>query len=77
MLYEVITEISFSRRHETPLSLLLLDIPTQEVITRDNAVILANAVAYINIISPEKAVYGVEDYEIAIQTLVQTSYNFV
>jgi regulator of protease activity HflC (stomatin/prohibitin superfamily) len=46
---------------------IVLDIPSQEVITRDNAVIIANAVAYINIISPEKAVYGVEDYEIAIR----------
>ncbi len=56
---------------------IVLDIPTQEVITRDNAVILANAVAYINIISPEKAVYGVEDYEIAIQTLVQTTLRSI
>ena len=35
---------------------IVLDIPSQEVITRDNAVIIANAVAYINILSPEKAV---------------------
>ncbi len=50
---------------------IVLDIPTQEVITKDNAVIRANAVAYINIVSPEKAVYGIEDYPIAIQTSVQ------
>lgn len=56
---------------------IVLDIPSQEVITRDNAVIIANAVAYINIISPEKAVYGVEDYRIAIQTLVQTSLRSI
>jgi regulator of protease activity HflC (stomatin/prohibitin superfamily) len=56
---------------------IVLDIPTQEVITRDNAVILANAVAYINILSPEKAVYGVENYEIAIQTLVQTTLRSI
>jgi regulator of protease activity HflC (stomatin/prohibitin superfamily) len=48
---------------------IVLDIPSQEVITEDNATIIANAVAYINIVSPEKAVYGVEDYEIAIQNL--------
>ncbi|MFM7121587.1 MAG: SPFH domain-containing protein [Gammaproteobacteria bacterium] len=52
---------------------IVLDIPSQEVITRDNAVITANAVAYINILEPEKAVYGIEDYTIAIQTLVQTT----
>ena len=56
---------------------IVLDIPSQEVITRDNAVIIANAVAYINIVAPEKAVYGVENYEIAIQTLVQTSLRSI
>ena len=56
---------------------IVLDIPSQEVITKDNAVLLTNAVAYINIISPEKAVYGVEDYVVAIQTLVQTSLRSI
>ena len=56
---------------------IVLDIPSQEVITKDNAVLITNAVAYINIISPEKAVYGVEDYVIAIQTLVQTSLRSI
>ena len=56
---------------------IVLDIPSQEVITMDNAVIMTNAVAYINIVSPEKAVYGVEDYELAIQTLVQTSLRSI
>jgi len=37
---------------------IVLDIPSQEVITRDNAVIIANAVAYINNVAPEKSVYG-------------------
>jgi regulator of protease activity HflC (stomatin/prohibitin superfamily) len=56
---------------------IVLDIPSQEVITLDNVVIIANAVAYINIISPEKAVYGVEDYQLAIRTLVQTSLRSI
>ena len=56
---------------------IVLDIPSQEVITEDNAVIVANAVAYINIISPEKAVYGVDDYTVAIRTLVQTSLRSI
>jgi regulator of protease activity HflC (stomatin/prohibitin superfamily) len=55
----------------------VLDIPSQEVITKDNAVIIVNAVSYINILSPEKAVYGVEDYRIAIQNLVQTSLRSI
>ncbi len=56
---------------------IVLDIPSQEVITKDNAVIIANAVAYINIVSPEKAVYGIEDYTLAIRTLVQTSLRSI
>ena len=56
---------------------IVLDIPSQEVITRDNAVIIANAVAYINIVSTEKSVYGVEEYRLAIQNLVQTSLRSI
>ncbi|WP_041523869.1 SPFH domain-containing protein [Gilvimarinus agarilyticus] len=56
---------------------IVLDIPSQDVITQDNAVIIANAVAYINIVSPEKSVYGVEDYIIAIQNLIQTSLRSI
>lgn len=55
----------------------VLDIKSQEVITMDNAVILANAVAFINVISPEKAVYGIESYHLAIQNLVQTSLRSI
>ena len=56
---------------------IVLDIPSQEVITRDNVVIIANAVAYINIVSPEYAVYGIEDYEHGIRNLVQTSLRSI
>lgn len=63
--------------YKVPTKDLVLDIPSQEVITRDNAVIVANAVAYINIVTPEKAVYGVENYILAIQNLVQTSLRAI
>ena len=63
--------------HKVTTKDIVLDIPSQEVITKDNATLLTNAVAYINIVSPEKAVYGVEDYVIAIQTLVQTSLRSI
>jgi regulator of protease activity HflC (stomatin/prohibitin superfamily) len=56
---------------------IVMDIPSQEVITEDNAVIIANAVAYINIVSPENAVYGVENYAFAIQNLVQTALRSI
>lgn len=56
---------------------IVLNIPSQEVITRDNAVLLMNAVAYINLTTPEKAVYGIENFNIAIQNLVQTSLRSI
>ena len=63
--------------HKVTTKDIVMDIPSQEVITRDNAVIITNAVAYINILFPEKAVYGVDDYEAAIKTLVQTSLRSI
>ena len=56
---------------------IVLDVPSQEVITMDNAVIVTNAIAFINIVSPEKAVYGIENYSIAIQNLVQTALRSI
>nr|WP_309595011.1 SPFH domain-containing protein [Moraxella osloensis] len=56
---------------------IVLDIPSQEVITRDNVVIIANAVAYINIVHPERAVYGIDNYEQGIRNLVQTSLRSI
>ena len=56
---------------------LVLDIPSQEVITKDNAVITANAIAFINVTAPEKAVYGVTDFQLAIRQLAQTSLRSI
>ncbi|MEB3767571.1 SPFH domain-containing protein [Acinetobacter sp. MD2] len=56
---------------------IVLDIPSQEVITRDNAVLVMNAVAYINLTTPEKAVYGIENFNWAIQNLVQTALRSI
>ncbi len=56
---------------------IVMNIPSQEVITKDNAVIVANAIAYINIVAPEKAVYGVEDYNEAIEKLIQTALRAI
>jgi regulator of protease activity HflC (stomatin/prohibitin superfamily) len=54
-----------------------MDIPTQEVITRDNAVIMTNALAFVNVIDPQKAVYGVDDFRFAIVNLIQTSLRSI
>jgi len=63
--------------HKVTTKDIVMDIPSQEVITKDNAVMVVNAVSYINITSPEKAVYGVEDYRLAIMNLVQTSLRSI
>ncbi len=51
----------------------LFDIPTQEVITRDNAIVKVNAICFVKIADPQKAAYGVEDFEIATINLGMTS----
>jgi len=55
----------------------IIDTDRQEVISMDNAVLAVNAVAFINVVSPEKAVYGIEDYRLAIQNLVQTTLRSI
>ena len=56
---------------------IILDIPQQEVITRDNAVITTNAVTFVRVTRPEKALYGVEDFQLAIQQLVMTTLRSI
>ena len=56
---------------------IVLDIDQQEVITRDNAVIMTNAIAFIKVVDPPTAVYGVVDYSIAVHNLIQTSLRSI
>jgi regulator of protease activity HflC (stomatin/prohibitin superfamily) len=56
---------------------IILDVPEQEVITRDNAVIITNALAFIKVTDPTKAVYGVTDFAEAIRNLVQTTLRSI
>jgi regulator of protease activity HflC (stomatin/prohibitin superfamily) len=56
---------------------IILDVPEQEVITRDNAVIITNAIAFIKVTDPIKAVYGVTDFAEAIRNLVQTTLRSI
>lgn len=56
---------------------IILDIPQQEVITRDNAVILTNAVTFIRVTNPRDALYGIEDFRLAIQQLVMTTLRSI
>jgi len=56
---------------------IILDIPQQEVITKDNAVILTNAVAFVRVTNPKDAIYGVESFEAAIQNLIMTTLRSI
>src|SRR5215510_2684618 len=56
---------------------IILDVPQQEVITKDNAVIITNAIAFIKVTDPIKAVYGIEDFAEAIRNLVQTTLRSI
>ncbi len=56
---------------------IILDIPQQEVITKDNAVILTNAVTFIRVTNPRDAIYGIEDFRMAIQQLVMTTLRSI
>lgn len=56
---------------------IILEIPEQEVITRDNAVILANAVAFIKVSNIERAVYGIENFREAMRNMIQTNLRSV
>lgn len=56
---------------------IILDIPQQEVITKDNAVILTNAVTFIRVTNPRDAIYGIEDFRLAIQQLVMTTLRSI
>jgi regulator of protease activity HflC (stomatin/prohibitin superfamily) len=54
-----------------------LEIPSQEVITRDNAVIITNAIAFINIHTPHKAIFGIDNYEHATSNLIMTNLRAI
>jgi len=56
---------------------IILDVPEQEVITKDNAVIITNAIAFIKVTDPIKAVYGIVDFAEAIRNLVQTTLRSI
>ncbi|WP_079436685.1 SPFH domain-containing protein [Zoogloea sp. LCSB751] len=56
---------------------IILDVQEQEVITRDNAVILTNAIAFLKVTDPVKAVYGVTDFSEAIRNMIMTTLRSI
>src|SRR6266704_3050409 len=56
---------------------VVLDVPPQDVITRDNVSVKANAVVYYRVIDPQKAVIQVADFLTATNLLAQTTLRAV
>jgi regulator of protease activity HflC (stomatin/prohibitin superfamily) len=54
-----------------------MDVPPQDVITRDNVSIKVNAVIYFRVVEPERAVISVEDYLYATSQIAQTTLRSV
>jgi len=59
------------------LRLIALDVPPQDIITKDNVSVKVNAVVYFRVINPEKAVIEVEDYLYATSQLSQTTLRSI
>lgn len=56
---------------------VVMDIPPQDVISRDNVSVRVNAVVYFRVINPERAIIQVENYEAAVSQLAQTTLRSV
>lgn len=54
-----------------------MDVPSQDIITRDNVTIKVNGVLYFRVSNPEKAVIAVEDYYNATSQIAQTTLRSV
>jgi len=67
----------FAKMQKVSLRVVALDIPPQDVITRDNISIKVNAVLYMRVQDAVKAVIGVENYLYATSQLAQTTLRSV
>ncbi len=65
------------RMVKVDLRTVTMDVPSQEVITRDNVTIKVNAVVYFRVIDPSAAIVRVEDYRRATWNIAQTTLRNV
>jgi len=56
---------------------IVMDVPSQDVISRDNVSVKVNAVVYFRVVDPAKAIIQVEDYLSATSQLAQTTLRAV
>jgi regulator of protease activity HflC (stomatin/prohibitin superfamily) len=70
--------IPFIQRMErVDLRIIVLDVPTQDVISHDNVSVHVNAVVYFRVVDPEKAIIQVENFYAATSQLSQTTLRSV
>ncbi len=62
-----------SIRYKHSLKEFALDVPEQVCITRDNVQVAVDGVLYFKVLNPERASYGINDYNYAISQLAQTN----
>jgi regulator of protease activity HflC (stomatin/prohibitin superfamily) len=55
----------------------VMDVPSQDVISRDNVSVKVNAVVYFRVIDPEKSIIQVEEFRVATSQLAQTTLRSV
>ena len=67
----------FQQMIRVPLRVVVLDIPTQDVISRDNVSLKVNAVLYFQVVDPQKAIIQVESYFQATNQLAQTTLRSI
>ncbi len=67
----------FANQRRVSLRVMALDIPPQDVITRDNVSVKVNAVLYMRVADPMRAVIEIEDYLYATSQLSQTTLRSV
>lgn len=65
------------RMQKIDLRTVTLDIPAQEVITRDNVTVRVNAVAYFRVVDPNAAIVNVTDFNRATSQIAQTTLRSV
>ncbi|HJW08201.1 MAG TPA: slipin family protein [Holophagaceae bacterium] len=67
----------FDRIVVVSLRTVVLDVPSQDIITRDNVSLKVSAVVYFKVIDPKQAVVGVENYYYATSQIAQTTLRSV
>jgi regulator of protease activity HflC (stomatin/prohibitin superfamily) len=69
--------LGIERMVKVPLRIITLDIPPQDVITRDNVSVKVNAVVYFRVRDPVKATIVIQDYLFATSQFAQTTLRSV